>query len=688
MLFYSEQLQGEQGTTNNNIRRSGELIEGFIPIFKETAIQVRDTEYTGNSHSDFSSDDSLVDKDYVPSSEDDHSDKSEGEHNNTQEDGSPARKRTDEGGISARKKRSINVRKEQKQMRDHGKEARNRKGKVIPEKQFRPAGTCCRKRCFEKINVEQQRAFYDNFYECSKVEQNQILAGGVTISNKNSDRKGRGKTGITHNRQVTARYSLKLNGSIETVCKNMFQSVYGLTKFKVDYLVQKLKHAPAPVTSLEDRRGRHEPKNKKIEERKAMLEHIEKYPKYESHYTRRDTEKKYLQSHLNITMLYNEYKAEHPNAASYDLFREVFKSTGYSFKQPQVDTCKTCDSFVLKIKQSTDPTEKNQLTLEHNQHKDMADLAYKLKDADKKQAKEDPSIRVLVFDLQQVLDTPSLTTNVSFYKRLLSTFNLTIRDCTTDGGTTSCYMWHEAIGKRGSDEIASCVLKKLESLPETVTQVITYSDTCGGQNRNINMAIMFSYFVSQSSHVNCVDQKFLLSGHTHLECDVDHARIERSKKTAEIPIMVPRDWFQFVRTVRGKKPFQVHEITQQHIFSFSKLVQDYVTRRTIDTEGMKVNWLEIKWIRYEKTFGLLQFKTSLSDENFRVLDLRRLKRGKPPRPLLTKCYDGPLPINPLKKKDLLSLLPLIHSECHNFYLNLETSARVSELPEDHSEGNE
>lgn len=171
----------------------------------------------------------------------------------------------------------------------------------------------------------------------------------------------------------------------------------------------------------------------------------------------------------------------------------------------------------------------------------MADLAYKLKDEDKKKAKEDPTTRVLVFDLQQVLDIPSQTANVSFYKRLLSTYNLTIRDCTVDGSTTCCFIWHEGIGKRGSEEIASSVLRKLQSLPESVTHVITYSDTCGGQNRNINMAVMFSYFVSHSSHVKCGDKKFLLPGHTHLECDADHARIERLKKTAEIPIMVPRD---------------------------------------------------------------------------------------------------------------------------------------------------
>lgn len=580
--------------------------------------------------------------------------------------------------VPKRKKRRLNTRKKEKRLRDHGQQSITRQGKIIPGKEFEVIDKCCRKECYKKLSEQEQKIFHDNFYKCSKMEQNQILAGGIILSTKKCERKGRGKTGIIHDRKITVEYFLKIDGCKVSICKMMFQTLHGVTRFKLDYLVEKLKNAPVPVV-LEDRRGHHEPVNKKTEERKRMLEHIEKYPKYESHYSRRDSQKKYLQSHLNIRVLYNEYKKEHQNAASYDLFREVFKSTGYSFKKPHVDTCKTCDSYAMKIKCTTDIAEKNQLTIEHNEHKDMADLAYKYKDADKKKAKEDRTFRVIVFDLQQVLDTPSLTANVSFYKRLLATYNLTTRECNAEADLTDCYMWHEAIGKRGSEEIASCILAKLESLPSEVTHVVTYSDTCGGQNRNINMACMFSFFVSQSSHVNCLDQKFLLSGHTHLECDVDHARIERAKKTAEVPIMVPRDWYQFIRTLRGKKPFHVHEMTQENIMSFSTVVQEHFIRRTVDTDGNKVNWLEIKWLRYEKTFGLIKFKTALDDYTFRTLDLRRIKRGRGLNPVMTKCYDAPLPINPLKKKDLLSLLPIIDPECHNFYLNLKDSSSIPEL---------
>lgn len=86
----------------------------------------------------------------------------------------------------------MNIRKQQKLLRDHGKEAKTRKGKIIPAKQFQSTGNCCRKRCFEKISEEQQKEYHQKFYECSKEGQNQILAGGITISNKSGERKGRG----------------------------------------------------------------------------------------------------------------------------------------------------------------------------------------------------------------------------------------------------------------------------------------------------------------------------------------------------------------------------------------------------------------------------------------------------------------------------------------------------------------
>ncbi|CAG9818142.1 unnamed protein product [Phaedon cochleariae] len=88
---------------------TGELIEGFIPIMRDTAMSDVETQaednagFTSNktSDDDFSSDDSLIDKNYEPSSEESDHNLSTMEGENMKENSSPELERTDEGDASA-----------------------------------------------------------------------------------------------------------------------------------------------------------------------------------------------------------------------------------------------------------------------------------------------------------------------------------------------------------------------------------------------------------------------------------------------------------------------------------------------------------------------------------------------------------------------------------------------------------
>ena len=61
-----------------------------------------------------------------------------------------------------------------------------------------------------------------------------------------------------------------------------------------------------------EKRGRHEPANKTLEERLGIVqEHIEQFPRYQSHYSRQDNpHREYLSPSLSLATMYKLYKDE------------------------------------------------------------------------------------------------------------------------------------------------------------------------------------------------------------------------------------------------------------------------------------------------------------------------------------------------------------------------------------------
>jgi hypothetical protein len=55
---------------------------------------------------------------------------------------------------------------------------------------------------------------------------------------------------------------------------------------------------------------------------------------------------------------------------------------------------------------------------------------------------------------------PVLSSNIAYYKRQLWVYNLIVKDSNEKNSATECFMWHEGIGGRGLEQIASCLHKK------------------------------------------------------------------------------------------------------------------------------------------------------------------------------------------------------------------------------------
>ena len=78
------------------------------------------------------------------------------------------------------------------------------------------------------------------------------------------------------------------------------------------------------------------------------------------------------------------------------------------------------------------------------------------KQMDKDRSNQEEGFISASFDLQSVLQLPSNNVSLTYYSRKLCVYNLTVWEGKkpNDG---HCFCWPEIEGKRGSNEIASCI---------------------------------------------------------------------------------------------------------------------------------------------------------------------------------------------------------------------------------------
>jgi hypothetical protein len=153
----------------------------------------------------------------------------------------------------------------------------------------------------------------------------------------------------------------------------------------------------------------------------------------------------------------------------------------------------------------------------------------------------------------------------------LAVYNFTIFDATMKEGF--CYVWDQTVGKRGSDEINSCVLDFIEQkVKKGMKELHSYSDNCSGQNKN---QFLFSMLCMAAEKFGIkIIHRWLEKGHTQMECDSMHGRIEI--KVKRVDIFTPSQWYGHIRTAKVNKPlYQVKELNQQTIFSFRELAKHF-----------------------------------------------------------------------------------------------------------------
>ena len=109
------------------------------------------------------------------------------------------------------------------------------------------------------------------------------------------------------------------------------------------------------------------------------------------------------------------------------------------------------------------------------------------------------------------------------------------------------------------------------------SNVIYISDTCYEQNRHHYVTSPFLYTISQVPQLITLSHKFLLSGHSQMECDLLYLTIETSKERRLCK-------FHHNKYISKYVPMKYH-----HVVNFKKYIKQYCPSPKVSTSSQRIH---------------------------------------------------------------------------------------------------
>lgn len=609
----------------------------------------------------------------------------------TQEDADVSSARSEGNATNKRfKKRSRRVLKwsdvKRKCLTNLGKSYITKKGKLVDRKVMGNT-CCCRNKCGEKITESDRLECFTRFWNLGNKEKQWLFILKYVLK----ERKKRCLNSSSNRRQYTYKYSLPLKSQSTdlectrvAICKTLFLNTLAVGERTVKTAFQKFNG----VANFEpDNRGRHA--NHKIVINdvmvKSVCDHVNSFVPVESHFTRQDSSKLYLDGSLTINrmfQLYQEWFNESVYSSQVKTVRQyrdiVNRNFNLGFHTTKKDQCNLCHAY-NNTSRHTDADK-----TAYEEHLKAKNYTKKLKQQDKQDAKDsDGSIVTAVFDFEKVFNCPHGNVNLFYYKLKLSCFNFTIFDVVKKKGI--CYIWDETVAKMEANEISSCLLNFIDDyVKEGATEFRFWSDNCAGQNIN---RFFFSFYMYAAKKYNVsIHHRFLEKGHTQNEGDSIHALIERSIKAKTI--YSPDEWrLQVHRAKVEGDPYFVKNMTQEQFYDFKTHVNDELLSKNVN-KG-KMTWDKVREVFVNNLEpNKLYYKYDLEQEP-ECLVVCNNTRNSRSLPILKHAYSSPLKLSNNKYNDLISLLSAnaIPAQYKEYFNNLphHTAAHGEQIISDEDE---
>ncbi|XP_046806660.1 uncharacterized protein LOC124419864 [Lucilia cuprina] len=528
-----------------------------------------------------------------------------------------------------------------------------------PKPQRKMGPKCSSKFCLKSklrwcnlFEEDERKNIFEQFWKLSWEGKKMFVKSHVSelaTTTKHSEKSKRYKTFI---------YKLSYKHKLLQVCKLMFLSTLGINRsMAIGWVVDKVS---PPVIQNQQRIS-----DSKVRDSKLFLKtYLQNLEKTESHYCRQKTTKLYLSECFKTkTDVYNDYpnicSLKQVNSLSYFTFSRTFDDENYAIFKPRKDECDTCVGY--KTKQIS--------AEEYKYHIAKIERAQIEKTLDKIKS-QNKLCHVFTMDTQAVKLCPDINASAVYYKQRLQVHNFTIYNI----GNHQCsnYWWSEIHGDLSASSFVTCIINHLEVYClSDMLPIILYSDGCGYQNRNHILANALSNFSIR--HNKVIEQKYLEKGHTQMECDSAHAKIEKKLKNQSV--YLPIEYVTYTKEARKtvkidnkikKMPFDAIYLNYDFFKNYNdqELIRFSSIRPGKGKNDPTVS--QLRSILYLPN-GCVKYKTNFDDQ---YTDLPcRIKKyeGKlEPKPLHSKQ----LPIQLNKWKHLQELKKVIPQEYHYFYDNL------------------
>ncbi|GFR92438.1 7-cyano-7-deazaguanine tRNA-ribosyltransferase [Elysia marginata] len=255
-----------------------------------------------------------------------------------------------------------------------------------------------------KINDEERFSINDEYWSLIDYSRKKdFLLANYEVNNVERVRVDSDKRKRT--RQSSKTYLFTRRGYKHRVCQKFFLStlILNISSGPIDKAINGKSDGSA--FNEKDQRGRHKAWNKTPEEKiQAVKDHINMFPRIESHYTRKSSKRMYPDPNLSIAKMYQlftEYCQENNlEPASERTYRKIFcEEFNLSFFKPKKDICATCHRY-----NQLTPAEQEKQREGHDKHIQRYRDSMKAKQMDKDRSNQEEDFISASFDLQSVLN--------------------------------------------------------------------------------------------------------------------------------------------------------------------------------------------------------------------------------------------------------------------------------------------